>query len=430
MNFIELARRFAPKTDFTRAVTAVLGGSVLAQAIPIALSPLLTRLFDPGELGVLANYVACLSVLAVIVTGRLELAIMLPKRHTEAFALAIGSIAVAVAMSMLVLVLYSIVDIASLLPRAARHFRAWGYLLPLSLLLVATYQSGSYWLNRRAAYRPLVTVRLVLAGGTGLAQLVAGIAGLGAGGLIVGTVVGQAMACAYIIPRLAAERASFGRRSSIPWLTRVLQRRVDFMRFMVPGQLANVASVYAPVLLLGGLYGSGIVGFYALAERVLFAPNAIIGSAIGDVYRQHASAAFSKDGNCRQLYLRTLAKLAVIGAPPAIAMYLWGPGLFTFVFGETWAPAGEIARLLAVTTFCQTLSTPLSHTVLFAGFQRHEMAWQFLRLVVAGSTIIAGHAVTRDYHVSIRWFAVGLAVMYLTHSFLQFRASGGPMRHA
>lgn len=113
MNFIELARRFAPKTDFTRAVTAVLGGSVLAQAIPIALSPLLTRLFDPGELGVLANYVACLSVLAVIVTGRLELAIMLPKRHTEAFALAIGSIAVAVAMSMLVLVLYSIVSPAA-----------------------------------------------------------------------------------------------------------------------------------------------------------------------------------------------------------------------------------------------------------------------------------------------------------------------------
>jgi O-antigen/teichoic acid export membrane protein len=199
---------------------------------------------------------------------------------------------------------------------------------------------------------------------------------------------------------------------------------------MVPGQLANIASSYAPVIILGGLYGPGIAGFYALAERVLFSPIAIIGGAIGDVYRQHASAAFIKDGNCRQLYLRTLAKLAIIGAPPAIALFLWGPRLFAFIFGGNWAPAGEIAKLLAVTLFCQMLSTPLSYTVLFAGFQRLDMAWQFLRLVVSATAILAGHALSSDYHVSIRLFAAGIAVMYLIHSCLQFRASGGPARQA
>ena len=59
-------------------------GTGLAQAIPIAISPILTRLYTPEEFGIFALYIAITAILTILVTGRYELAIMLPKEDEDA----------------------------------------------------------------------------------------------------------------------------------------------------------------------------------------------------------------------------------------------------------------------------------------------------------------------------------------------------------
>ena len=58
-------------------------GTTIAQAIPIAISPILTRIYTPEDFGVFALYMAIAAIISVVSTGRYEMAIMLPKRNED-----------------------------------------------------------------------------------------------------------------------------------------------------------------------------------------------------------------------------------------------------------------------------------------------------------------------------------------------------------
>ena len=69
------------KSEFNFNVFTLMVGSTLAQAIPIAITPILTRLYTPEDFGVLALFIAITSILGSVVNGRYEQAIILPKKE-------------------------------------------------------------------------------------------------------------------------------------------------------------------------------------------------------------------------------------------------------------------------------------------------------------------------------------------------------------
>jgi O-antigen/teichoic acid export membrane protein len=98
-----LISKYLPKGSFARNVLTLMTGTTLAQAIPIAVSPILTRLFSPAEFGVFAVYLAIVSVLAILATGRYELAIMVPKKDRDAAALAVAAFMLSLFVSLVIL---------------------------------------------------------------------------------------------------------------------------------------------------------------------------------------------------------------------------------------------------------------------------------------------------------------------------------------
>ncbi len=76
-----------------------------------------------------------------------------------------------------------------------------------------------------------------------------------------------------------------------------------------------------------------VVGFYALTQRVLAAPVAIIGNAVLDVFKERAAADFRESGSCRSLYRKTLAALAAMAVGPCSLLFALGPEMFAWVFG-------------------------------------------------------------------------------------------------
>ena len=78
-----MIKRFLPKSTYAKNVLTLMTGTGLAQAIPIAISPILTRIYTPEEFGVFALYMAIASILTVLVTGRYEMAILLPKKDPD-----------------------------------------------------------------------------------------------------------------------------------------------------------------------------------------------------------------------------------------------------------------------------------------------------------------------------------------------------------
>ena len=105
---IKLVRRFRqpaslrsliPQSAYARNVLTLMTGTSLAQAIPVAISPILTRLYSPEEFGLFALYMAVAMIVSVLVTGRYELAILLPRNEPDALHIAALAIIISVAVS-------------------------------------------------------------------------------------------------------------------------------------------------------------------------------------------------------------------------------------------------------------------------------------------------------------------------------------------
>lgn len=376
-------RRLLPQSAYARNVLTLMTGTTLAQAIPIAISPILTRLYSPEEFGRFALYMAVASIASVLVTGRYELAILLPRRDKDALHIAALAMVLSAAISavLLLVVLFFAQPIAALLGDAA--LAPWLYWVPASTLLLGLYQSLNYWSNRKAQYKRLAISRTVQSGSAALAQLGSGYAGSGAVGLVGGQITGQVLATS-VLARLIWREDHRLIRALRPLRSWALAKKyINFPKYLIVAHGFNTASGQMPVLLLSALFNTAAAGFFTLTQRVMAAPMSLIANALGDVFRQEASQAYIHQGQCKTIYEKTFKRLLLIAGVPFAVFFFVAPALFAWVFGEQWRVAGEYAQILTPKFFSDFVVGPLSTMFMIAEKQRLDLLWQ-IGLVLVG----------------------------------------------
>ena len=122
-------------------------GTAIAQAIPIAVSPILTRLYSPSDFGVFAVYMAVTAVLSVIATGRYEQVVMLPQKDEDAANVVVLSLIVSTFFSLIFLVIVATWNSSITALLGNPEISGWLYLIPLSVLSMGVYNKFTYWLN-------------------------------------------------------------------------------------------------------------------------------------------------------------------------------------------------------------------------------------------------------------------------------------------
>ncbi|MDD3506007.1 MAG: oligosaccharide flippase family protein, partial [Sulfurimonas sp.] len=183
-------KRLKPKSEFSKNVLTLMTGTTIAQAIPIAISPILTRIYTPEDFGVFALYVAIASILSVIATGRYEMAIMLPKKDEDAVNIVALSIIISFFVSFISLVIVFIFNAKITNILGNPEISNWLYFIPITVLLTGVYQSFNYWSNRKKQYKRLAISRVVQSGSTATTNLGMGFGQMGSSGLILGQVLG------------------------------------------------------------------------------------------------------------------------------------------------------------------------------------------------------------------------------------------------
>ncbi|MAE10064.1 MAG: translocase, partial [Candidatus Marinimicrobia bacterium] len=127
------------KSEFSKNVLTLVTGTTIAQAIPIAISPILTRIYTPEDFGVLALFISITTILGTIANGRYELAIVLPKRDNNALELTALSIIITMGFSLLLVILVILFHDPLLSYLNNDRFSFWLYLIPLSVLLFSLF---------------------------------------------------------------------------------------------------------------------------------------------------------------------------------------------------------------------------------------------------------------------------------------------------
>lgn len=417
-------RRLLPQSIYARNVLTLMTGTTLAQAIPIAISPILTRLYSPEEFGRFALYMAVTMIASVLVTGRYELAILLPRQDRDALHIAALAITLSLVISavLLLIVLFFAHPIAALLGDAA--LAPWLYWAPVSTLLVGVYQSLNYWSNRKVQYKRLAISRTVQSGSAAMAQLGSGYAGYGAAGLVAGQITGQVLATG-VMARLIWREDHALIRALRPLRCLALGKRyINFPKYLIVAHGFNTASGQMPVLLLGALFSTSAAGFFTLTQRVMAAPMSLIANALGDVFRQEASQAYIQQGNCRAIYQKTFKRLLLISVAPFTTFFFVAPALFSWIFGEQWRVAGEYAQILTPMAFFQFITSPISQVAIISGKQRIDLLWQIvLFILLCAAFAVSGYF--KSLQVALILFSVVYSLMYVAAGLINYKISFG-----
>lgn len=409
------------KSSYAKDVLTLMTGTTVAQFIPIAITPFLSRFFSPEEFGVFALYTSILYVLSVVVSGRYEFAILLPEQEEDGFSLVVLSCILAIIFSCFLLLVSLIFksQIASLLNTPA--IEEWLLLIPLSIFIMAILQAFNYFINRKRQYKILSLSRVYRSLNTSAVSLAGGFWRFKPGGLIVGDLIGQAVAAIFLIRTTYRQTPQYFKNIEMSRVKAMAIRYVNFPRVQVFSGLFEKVAGQAPVFLLATFFAGPAVGFFSLSQRIIISPSSLISGAMGDVFRQQASEAFIKEGNALRVFKATFKRLALIAIIPFFVGYFIVEPVFTFVLGKEWVIAGQYAKIMVPMFFLQFIVSPLSVMFVIAEKQRYDLLMQIGLFCGCSGAFLLANFYGKDEIFAIQMFTLVYCIKYIIEFLLAYR---------
>lgn len=423
--FKHIRKVIDPGSEFTRNFLVMFRGSMIAQLIPITLTPVLTRIYTPAEFGVFELFLSVSLILGVVANARYELAVILPDKDKEAMnIMALGGlIAFCISLGLLLLVSLFADQVAELLNNSEVRF--WLFFVPLVVFFHGLFNLLTYYYTRKKSFKNISNANVFRSSSrTGL-QILIGAFTKSPAGLIIGQIAGFFTAAASLIGRFNLKEF----RKNISWkeMKKQGKRYRDFPRFTMPATFANSLAVNLTSIVISALYNIVSVGFYSLANRTLGLPGNVIGQAMSKVYHKEAVDQRKNLGHAKPVFFNTLKKLLLVSLPVFLVLFLFSEEIFAFVFGEEWRMAGKYARILIPLIFIRFVAAPVSVSISVFEKQRISLYWQLglliLSISVFGITMIASW----DIMTFLLCFVSVLFAYYIFFIFILYRIVSGKL---
>lgn len=369
--------KYIGTSSYKKNILILVGGRVIAQAIPVLLTPLLTRIYSPGDFGVFAVYASIISFIAMISNGRYCLAIILPKEREDAQKLVSLSTILTLSTTTIFLIFlvfwgkhfFSILNVEEL--------NKYIFLIILNIGFVGLYESLFYYGLREKKYKILALNAIVQSIFVIVARLLLGYFGYTGIGLLFSYLFGYIISYILLLLRLETPYRVKIKKSDIK---RLFKRYINFPKFSLLGDSLNVLSSSAPNIFLNKGFGSIATGYFNISEKVLGAPIWFVTSSVGDVFKQEASEQYRLTGSCRKVFEKTTKSLFLLGIIPFILIFFIIPPLVPFLFGEVWAPAGEYIRIFSIMYFSSFVVGPTAYIVYIVNKQNYAIIFQGIKL--------------------------------------------------
>ncbi len=374
--------KLKPKSEFSKNVLTLMTGTAIAQAIPIAISPILTRLYTPEDFGKLALFISIVSVMGVFATGKYELAIILPKKNSTAYQL----VSLSFILSFLISVFYIVPLVGSSI---VYSFDTIYYLLPIASFFIALNSIFDRYNNRVKNYKLMSYQRLIKT----TIESITSIAFITLFSIQTGLVWGFIFG--YFISSwtmLYINFTSFKELKFKPSLSKikVLSRRyINFPKYSMPHTFLNTLSENIPIFLIPLYYGSHTLGLYAFGLKIVKAPLELLLAAMFNVLGQKMAEEYAKGNEIKSLFISIVKKLITF-AIFMIPLFIYIDDIFVFIFGQEWRVAGEYIQILSPCILVEFIVSPFATIPHIYNVQRKAFVLEIIYSLVRISPFLIG----------------------------------------
>lgn len=400
------------KKSFVRNVMVMATGTAAAQLIKMLFYPFVTRIYGPEALGIMGAFSAIINIVTPVAALAYPIAIVLPKRDEDAKGIVRLSLIVTITItiiSIIILILFhnQIVVIFNL-DEIANYL----FLLPLVIIFAGLMQVAEQWLIRVKQFSINAKVTFYQSLIINAAKVGVGYFYPRAAVLVVTTALSSGIrAFLMIIFAKRTYRSKTRERIKDKPIKDLAKKYYEFPIYRAPEMLLSAISFGFPVLLLTVFFGPAAAGFYSLGMSVLSAPTQLIGKSVGDVFYPRAAEAKNNNENLTSLIKRATFALSGIGIIPYTLIFLFGPTLFSLVFGSEWATAGEYARWIALYSFFNFINKPSIQSLPVLNAQKFHLIYTIIRTIVRIIVLVIGYYIFSSDIVAVILYGISGAIL-------------------
>lgn len=388
--------------SFTTQVAKLVSGTTVAHLFTLVISPILTRIFPAEAFGELQLFHSIIIILSIISTGCFEYTFVLPKNDKDASLLFKFSFILNLLFNLLFYLFIFLIYNFSDLSKGISLIFAW--LLPLGVFFNSALNILTHYIIRFEQYGIASRSKILQSSTIGGAQTGLGFTNILSGGLIIGHILGRMVSTFYLLVKKKTINLepSFIKQN----LRKVSGKYFETTKFLIPSNILSYGAIEIPVFIIGALFNQEMLGFYALAFRVLSVPSAFIGNSVGQVFFKQLSDRYNSQKMIRNFLYKIWGTLFLITIIPTIILLLWSEPLFAFVFGDQWLTAGTIAMIMAPLLAIDFISAPTGKTLIILEKQKVMPAFSFFNLTVRSGGLMIGWA-QGDFFLGLILMVIG-----------------------
>ena len=408
----QLKTKFA--SEFVKNSLTIFTGNLIAQAIPFLAEPILARLFAPSDFAVLALYLSVANLFSIIATARYEMAIVLPKSDKQAINVVGLSVIISLIVSVLSLIIVWVFNVKICQILKNEDISSYLFLVPLTTLSIAWYQIFNYWNVRKKQFRNVAIAKTSQS--VSNVGITVGLASFKSAGLILGQIFGYFFGMIVMLFRFLQKDRKQLKDISKEDMKSVAITYQDFPKINSFHAFCDVLKQSGEVFLISFYYLKEQVGLHSRTLRLLFAPSALLGAAIGQVFYQKASETYQNNGDLKALVKKVLGSLFLISFPAFLAVALWGDDLFAWFLGEPYRLSGYYGKFLTPWLFFSFILSPVSQIPLIVNKQKAS----FFRNIIGHTLYLTAIVIGGIYNNIILGFALISAFSILYHTYYIF----------
>ena len=400
------------KKSFTFSLLTLVTGTSVAQIIYVAAVPILTRLYTPEEFGIFAVYLSIMAILIPLLAGRYESAIPLATSITHALELVILCLAITSGMVFLsVLGIWFFADFLVSITKTP-GLRSYLWIIPFSLLGTGTYQVFSNLSLRTKFFQDIARTKVVQSVGQVILQVGFGFWHWGSPGLIVGDFFGKSAGSGSLAWKNWKYFHEQFAEVTYAGIKRMGAEYKNFPIFTIPSTLLTSAGLQLPNFFLAAFYGTKVVGWFALSQRLLGIPMTFIGLALTQVvYTEVAQRLREQPALVKPLFYKS-TRYSILATIPIVILGLGSPWLFGIVFGNNWAEAG-VYTIYLIPYYIFQFTVISNNLLIVTGFNHWQLGWDAIRLIVTILIFWIGPMLNWNPSKTIISYSLAMVILYI-----------------
>lgn len=367
--------------QFTKNVLILTGGTAVSQALGIAASVVLARIYSPGDFGVLALVTSFVGFFSIAASGRYELGFMLAENHATIRSL--FKLIVRIILSTSLLCLAASLGYYYFSP-ADIQTKANFLMIAPAVFAASLAQVIIVFLTREKQFKSLSGFRLVEVVANITPALLLG--GLGATGLVSAYLISQmvlAMALTWFLIRVWKKNYKHDQTTSLPAMKEIASRFSQFPKYNVSQGLLDAFQM-SGILWIGSSFLSlAAMGIYGLVMRFLQLPFGLIIRPLAQVYFGEISEAYRQKKPFFEFSKKLAIRIAIIAIPALLIFPFIAEFIFELVLGKEWKEAGKIAAILAFWIVADSIRAPLSQIPIILSLQA-----RYLKITFTGALAV------------------------------------------